>query len=58
MTDDKREFYDKQYMWARLSMSQDDFEAWSYEVSWPCCAEKPDGIFDSVKEYREFFYFD
>jgi len=56
MTNDKREFYDKQYMWARLSMSQDEYEDWCNKVSWPCCAEKPDGIFDSTKEYREYFY--
>jgi len=58
MTDDKREFYDKQYMWARLSMSQDEYENWCYEVSWPCSAAKPDGLFDDTQEYREYFYFE
>jgi hypothetical protein len=58
MTNDKREFYDKQYMWARLSMSQDEYEDWYHKVSWPCCAEKPDGIFDSTKECREYFYYE
>ena len=58
MTDDKRDFYDKQYLWARLSMSQDEYEDWSYKVSCPCSLDHPDGIFDSTKEYREYFYFE
>lgn len=58
MTDDKREFYDKLYMWARLSMSQLEFDDWYYKVSRPCSLDHPDGLFDSVKEYREYFYFE
>lgn len=58
MTNDKREFYDKQYMWARLSMSKEDYDEWCYKVSWPSSLNHPDGIFDSVQEYREYFYFE
>jgi hypothetical protein len=56
MTDDKREFYNKKCVWARLSMSEKEYEEWWDKVSWPCSLDHPDGIFDSVKEYREYFY--
>lgn len=55
MTNDKREFYDKQYMWARLSMSSDEFIEWCHKVSLPCSLNHPDGLFDSVEEMEEYF---
>lgn len=55
MTSDKREFYDKQYMWARLSMSDIDYSDWCHKVSWPCSSNHPDGLFDSVEEMEEYF---
>ena len=58
MTEEKRKFYDQQYVWARLSMSEDEFNEWSYKVSWPTSPSHPDGLFDSLKEYREYFHFD
>ena len=46
MTNEKRKYYDGIYLWARLKMSEDEYNDWIYTVSWPCSAEKPDGIFD------------
>ena len=55
MTNEKRKYYDGIYLWARLKMSEDEYNDWIYTVSWPCSAEKPDGIFDDMKEYKEYF---
>lgn len=55
MTDDKRQFYDKIFMWSRLSMTQDEYDDWFYKVSWPCSPEHPDGMFDNIKEFKEYF---
>ena len=55
MTDEKRKYYDGIYLWASLKISQDEYNDWIYRVSWPCCAEKPDGIFNDMEEYREYF---
>lgn len=58
MTNDKREFYDKLYMWALLSMTPEEYDNWYHQVSWPSSLDHPEGLFDSVKEYREYFHFD
>ena len=58
MTNEKREFYDKLYVFALLSMSNAEYDDWYDRVSWPSSESHPEGLFDSVKEYREYFYFD
>lgn len=55
MTKSEREYYDKIYMWARLSMSQEEYEYWYNEVSWPASDEHPEGLFYSTKEMKEYY---
>ena len=55
MTEEDRKYYDEIIMWARLSMSDEEYQEWYSIQCKPSSMVHPDGIFSSVKEYKEYF---
>jgi len=58
MTEEKRKFYDTQFMMARLSMSQNEYDDWVAKSRGPSSTSWPDGIFESVQEYKDYFNYE
>jgi hypothetical protein len=58
MTNEDRQHYDTQFQIARSSMTKDEYDDWIYRCRWPASTQQPDGIFNSIDDFLEYFNID